>query len=139
MALSNLAQSDAHSAPTHALVVDDDPLMVKLISHMLQSLGVRHVESANDGSAAVVAYDRAARKPDVVLCDLQMPGSDGFQFMEEMAQRRYKGGVILVTGTGARARKSASLMGRFHRLNMLDTLEKPLDRDGLAAALAKLA
>ena len=125
--------------PLNALVVDDDELMVKLMSHMLKGLGVQNVATACDGAAGLAAYDSAAAKPEVVLCDLNMPDTDGFQFMEKMADRQYKGGIILVSGTTARVRSSASLMGRFHRLNVLGTLEKPVDRASLAEALAKIA
>ena len=137
--MTTITTHDASSSPLHALVVDDDELMVSLIAHMLQGLGVKNVATANGGSAGLAAYDRAVKKPDIVLCDLNMPGTDGFQFMEKMADRQFQGGIILVSGTPAKVRSSASLMGRFHRLNVLGMLEKPVDRTSLAEALAKIA
>jgi len=58
--------------------------------------------------------------------------------MAILAERGYAGGVVLISGQEARTLKSASLMGQFHELNVLATLEKPIDKKSLAAALAKL-
>ena len=138
--MTSITFSDASpSANLHALIVDDDEMMITVISHMLRGLGVQSVATANGGSAGVAAYDRASKKPDLVLCDLNMPDTDGFQFMQKMAERQFKGGIILISGTPAKVRSSASLMGRFHRLNVLGMLEKPVDRTSLAEAMAKMA
>jgi CheY-like chemotaxis protein len=56
----------------------------------------RHRHSYH-GSAAIEAYERALRNP-TVLCDLNMPVSDGFQLMEELAVKGFIGGVILFSG-----------------------------------------
>jgi hypothetical protein len=45
---------------------------------------------------------------------------------------------VLISGQEARTLKSASLMGQFHELNILATLEKPIDKNSLANALSKL-
>ena len=137
--MTPITSLDSTPPRLNALVVDDDDVMVKLMSHMLRGLGVQRIDTAADGGAGVAVYDSAPIKPDVVVCDLNMPDTDGFQFMQQMADRRYKGGIILVSGTAARVRSSATLMGRFHRLNVLGMLEKPVDRESLAAALAKMA
>ena len=121
-----------------ALVIDDDKFMLTVLEDMLRDLGVVHITTATSGTAGIQAYDRAAQVPDVVLCDLSMPQSDGFDFMEQLSTRRFGGGIILVSGMDARTLNSASLMARFHRLNILATLAKPVDASALASALSKL-
>lgn len=135
-----------HSAPQHlprkassALLVDDDKFMLVVVSDMLQELGVSSVVTAANGSAANEAYERATVKPDVVLCDLNMPVNDGFQFMEELGAKGYAGGVILLSGMDDRTLKSASLMARFHRLQFLGTLKKPVAIAELQSALSQLS
>ena len=124
--------------PLHALLVDDDEFMVDLIGELLRGLGITKVLTANNGTEGTKALDQAAVRPDVVVCDLNMPGADGFQFMEALAQRNYDGGVILISAMEARVLSSASLMAKFHRLNILATLEKPVNGPALAKALGKL-
>lgn len=124
--------------PLTALVVDDDPFMLELVSDMLRELGVTSVHTARNGVEATDKLDKAAWMPDVVLCDLNMPASDGFLFMEGLGARRFKGAVIVVSGMDSRTLHSATLMARFHRLLILGTLPKPIDRKALASALERL-
>ena len=59
--------------------------------------------------------------------------------MEQLSARGYSGGIVLVSGMDARTMSSATLMAKFHRLNILATLNKPVDEASLGMALAKLA
>ena len=135
----------AHAAPSEkrlvlrALLVDDDRFMLVVVSDLLRDLGVKEIVTAANGSAGIEAFDRARPAPDLVVCDLNMPGNDGFQLMEQLGARRYRGGIVLVSGMDDRTLKSASLMARFHQLNILATLGKPVDAAALRAALGKLA
>jgi PAS domain S-box-containing protein len=60
------------------LVVDDDPLALKLMETALRQIGYR-AEVRSDGASAL---DLAAREPPLaVIVDLLMPGMDGFDFL----------------------------------------------------------
>jgi CheY-like chemotaxis protein len=106
---------------------------------MLRDLGVTDIRAAANGNDGAAALDRMAVPPDLVVCDLNMPGEDGFQFMERLGKRGFTGGVILVSGLDARILNSASLMARFHRLTFLATLTKPVEATALRAAIARLS
>ena len=121
------------------LLVDDDEFMLQFVADMLTDLGVRHVITAIDGREGIAAYQRAVPKPDLVLCDINMPDTDGFEFMEQIADQGFKGGIVLVSGMDERTRSSAALMGRFHRLNVLATIGKPVAKHALVDALARAA
>ena len=64
------------------LVVDDQPANVNLLEQMLLAAGYGNVASTMD-PREVHALHRANRY-DLILLDLQMPGMDGFQVMEEL-------------------------------------------------------
>lgn len=127
-----------HARVQRALLVDDDKMMLAVVGDMLTDLGVGSVSTASNGAAGIDAFDRLKPAPDVVVCDLKMPGEDGFQFMEKLGARGFGGGVILMSGMDARTLSSAALMARFHRLNVLATLNKPVAQGPLSAALNKL-
>jgi CheY-like chemotaxis protein len=127
------------NAVQRVLLVDDDKFMLVVVSDLLHELGVSSIITAANGTAAIEAFDRESTKPDVVLCDLNMPVNDGFQLMEQLGAKGFTGGVILLSGMDDRTLKSASLMAQFHRLQFLDTLKKPVDKMALSAALSKLA
>lgn len=133
------AKTLSTAVANRALLIDDDKFMLVVLRDMLRELGVVGITTAADGASGIAAFDRLLPPPELVVCDLNMPGSDGFQFMEHLGARGYRGGVILVSGMDARTMGSASLMAKFHRLNILATLNKPVDEATLGMALAKLA
>jgi len=69
--------------PGQVLMVEDDPLLVGLVSRALGAAGY-HVEHAGDGPAAL---DRLAKPPApaLVLLDIDLPGLDGFGVLRGIA------------------------------------------------------
>jgi len=65
------------------LVVDDDREMRVSLSHLLKSAGYG-VQAVSEGREALAALGRMT--PDVVLCDVRMPGMDGLEFQREAAK-----------------------------------------------------
>lgn len=124
---------------SRALLVDDDKMMLVVVTDMLRDLGVSEVVTGANGNAGLVAFDRMRPAPDVVVCDLNMPDGDGFQFMEKLGTRGFTGGVVLISGLDPRILSSAALMAKFHNLKILETLKKPVEEGALRNALAKLS
>ena len=56
------------------LVIDDDEMSRELLAALLRADGYE-VQAAESGDAALAMVDAAHRSPDVVLTDMQMPGS----------------------------------------------------------------
>lgn len=63
------------------LVVDDDPVNADLLGYLLRAYGHDAVLTLGGDEAL---QEAAARVPDVVLCDIQMPGVDGFEVLRRM-------------------------------------------------------
>lgn len=57
------------------LVIEDNPLNLELLTDLLEAWGHRTLV-ATDGDAGLELLKR--ERPDLVLCDLQMPGRDGY-------------------------------------------------------------
>ena len=66
------------------LVVDDNRDALDMLVMALRMVGAE-VESAASGREALEAWERDP--PDVVLCDLAMPGMDGFDVLARMRER----------------------------------------------------
>lgn len=80
------------------LVVDDDPLVVGLLTDLLTADG-HEVETAPDG---LIALERIAERPfDLILSDLRMPRLDGIGLYRELGNRQplLLRRVIFITGT----------------------------------------
>ncbi len=65
----------------HVLIVEDDPLLVRIYSVRLKEEGF-DVDVAIDGNEALEKVK--AKLPDFILLDLLMPRKDGYSFMEEL-------------------------------------------------------
>ncbi|MCL4078928.1 response regulator transcription factor [Coriobacteriia bacterium Es71-Z0120] len=75
------------------LVVDDNEKIVEVLAAYLEASGYE-VVTAHDGEAAIEAV--RARRPDIALLDIMLPGIDGIELTRRF-QRDYDLPVILVT------------------------------------------
>ncbi len=66
----------AHAEGARVLVVDDDPLLVRLVRTHLEKAGYK-VLTAQDGEQALDVA--ASELPDLVVLDLMLPKLDGFE------------------------------------------------------------
>jgi len=69
--------------PRRILVVEDNPLNLKLVRDVLEFAGY-HVIAANSGEEGLCAAQDAP--PDLVLMDLQLPGIDGTETLRRLRQ-----------------------------------------------------
>lgn len=67
-------------------IVDDDPIVCQSLETILTATGTAEVPwMANDGDAAVRRYfETPASRPDVLLIDIQMPGTSGLDAAREI-------------------------------------------------------
>jgi two-component system chemotaxis response regulator CheY len=86
------------------LVIDDEPFMREILTRVLRDLGVRTVVVANDGKAALEKCKVLGTRLDLVICDLEMPVMNGFQFVAALRSStdpvRKDVPVLIVTGHG---------------------------------------
>jgi CheY-like chemotaxis protein len=138
----------AHSTPTSVsagraalkvLVVDDDSFQLELITGILNGMGITHVTVALGGAQALQEVAQGKARFDLLMTDLHMPGTDGFQFMESMARGGFEGALIIVSGQGTEVVNSASLVARLRRIRLLGAIEKPVDRASLSRLISTIA
>jgi DNA-binding response OmpR family regulator len=77
------------------LIVEDDEAMRELEARLLCHEGY-YVQEAADGQAAIEALDRST--PDLMLLDLVMPGTSGWDVLAYVGRQPRRPRVVLVTG-----------------------------------------
>ncbi|WP_327267801.1 response regulator transcription factor [Streptomyces sp. NBC_01218] len=86
----------AERPPTRVLVVDDDPTISEVVAGYLGRVG-HLVDRAADGPAALARAE--ARRPDLVVLDLMLPGMDGLEVCRRLRERGPVA-VIMLTARG---------------------------------------
>lgn len=118
------------------LIVDDNRFIVRLIRSYLQKLQVSVLLEAHDGASALLQVDAA--DIDVIVCDLNMPGMDGIEFLRHLADRQTPPAVILLSGQDKSVLNTAVQLGRAHGLLVLGSLSKPFNLAQLKALLEQV-
>ncbi|MFH0983098.1 MAG: sigma-54 dependent transcriptional regulator [Planctomycetota bacterium] len=110
-------------------VVDDDRIILDSLCEFLRMEGYE-VEGATGTEAALRAM---GRKPfDVIVTDVNMPGSDGFELLRAIRQRYPEVAVIIITGYGTiESAVEAIKMGAY------DYLTKPIIDDEIRLTIAR--
>jgi CheY-like chemotaxis protein/HPt (histidine-containing phosphotransfer) domain-containing protein len=75
---------------TQVLIVDDDPIMGELLDALLTVEGYR-VTRAHSGEEALQVVREGTPKPDIILCDIQMPGMRGGELAQTLSAQRTAG------------------------------------------------
>lgn len=126
--------SSAHSSRRglEVLLVDDNPVNVRVGERMLNVLGHRVVTASSGREALAHAQTTAF---DVIVMDLHMPGLNGVETTQEIRGTAPHGANVWIVASTADADPLAATACRMHGMN--DVVTKPLTLEKLAAALRK--
>ena len=123
-------EDDPSRRPRRILVVVDNRDAAEVLATYLRACG-HTVHIAHDGGAGLIAALR--EQPDVVICDIGLPGVDGYEFARKLrAEPRLRRCLLVaVTGYGeARDRQRGAEAGFAHYLT------KPADPREIERLLA---
>lgn len=87
----------AASRQTHVLVVDDEPVIRRLVVDVLSNAGYS-VTSASDGQEAIDASVSNSGDLDVLVTDYVMPGLSGLELATELKSRWPNLRVLMLSG-----------------------------------------
>ncbi|HRG11275.1 MAG TPA: response regulator, partial [Cyclobacteriaceae bacterium] len=111
---------------TTCLIIDDEKLARELLREFLESFPeIEIIGECSKGTEAVEQIDKL--KPDLIFLDVQMPGMNGFDVLDEIEHEPY---VIFSTAYDQYAIKA------FER-NAVDYLLKPLDQERFKLAVER--
>lgn len=116
------------------LIVDDEPVARNLAQRVLARIGINDVGVVNGGPAAL-AWTTDHGAPDVMLCDLDMPGMDGLELLRHLAERAEHPAVVLVSGFDKAVLRAARTLARALGLVVLGAIEKPVNPHGIRRML----
>lgn len=115
----------------HILIIDDDPGVRGVLQAMLERAG--HEVTAGCSGLEGLQLARA-RRPDLVLLDIEMPGMNGFDVCSLMKTDTTLASVPVVIMTG---RPIVGVPARVQAVGAVDLLAKPFERNSLLAKIAQ--
>lgn len=108
------------------LIIEDDPVLSDLVARFLREHGFR-IEQAGSGAEAL---RKSRERPyDLVICDLMLPDTHGFQLMERL-RLTSKSPFLFLTAID---HKELQISG--FELGAIDYVVKPVDPDVLLARI----
>jgi two-component system LytT family response regulator len=110
-------------------IVDDEaPARRKIARFLKAQPDIEIAGEARDGKEAVLRIAEA--NPDLVFLDVQMPGMDGFEVVEALAQQGEVPEIVFVTAHDRHALRA-------FEVHALGYLLKPFDEERFAGVLAR--
>lgn len=118
-----------------ALIIDDDRFMINLVSRVMAMLGITKIRTALDGETGINALNEAPA--DLVICDLNMPGMDGIEFMRHLSEAICDPAIIIMSGEDKRILQTAKQLAEARNINVLGVIQKPVTRENLSVLIEK--
>jgi CheY-like chemotaxis protein len=115
----------------HVLLVDDDSVILHLLEVNFRLEGFT-VTTASRGEQAV--QRATASPPDAVVCDVMMPGLDGFEVLDQVRATPGLGSLPFIFLTGRAVEDDRE---RISALDRVDLVSKPFDTMDLIATVRR--
>jgi DNA-binding NtrC family response regulator len=116
--------------PGRVLIVDDEEVIASTLKEFLQGEGFE-VATARDLPTALAQVE--ALEPEIVLCDVQLPGADGITVLNRVLQVRPETLFIMITAYATVENAVAAFQRGAH-----DYLMKPVLFEDLLAKIGRL-
>jgi len=84
------------------MLIDDSKTMRSIQKNILAQLGFKEIEEASDGQDAMSKV--GAFRPELILCDWNMPNMDGITFVKTYRGQGNKTPIIMVTTESEKTR-----------------------------------
>ncbi|HEX9463910.1 MAG TPA: response regulator [Alphaproteobacteria bacterium] len=109
----------------NVLVVEDQDMVREIVVAILRALGCEGIRAVADGDAALaMVLDDA---PHLILCDINMQPTDGFQFVEQLKSRGFTGDKRIPT-IFLTAHSTADMVKRAKQAGVDAYIVKPVKR-----------
>lgn len=132
--LSSDAPDDNERRGLQLLIVDDDATQCRLISIAAKQAG----HSVSLARSCVEALRQLQdQRFDCITLDLMLGDGDGIEVLQAIADAKFAGSVIVISGMDAARRTAARSYGRSLGID-LQSLPKPVDLAALRVCLANL-
>jgi len=115
----------------HKILIIDDERSIRLLLENFLAKDYQTI-SKTDGMEALEWLE--GNLPDLIICDIQMPNMDGYQFLEKVRERGYTKHTPVLMLSGAESSKERI---KCYKLGAQDFLVKPFNPEELGELIRK--
>lgn len=121
------------------VIVDDDAVVLFLHKVLIQKTFSGSISEYHNASAALEFVLKKAEnsQPILILLDINMPGMNGWEFLEELQQKTSEENIFIVMVTSSINSSDRKKADQYPRV--IDYLEKPLSRQSCKSLQEKIA
>jgi len=121
----------ADSNGIRVFLIDDDDVLRGLLTATLEDYGYL-VSPAHDGQSAIELASDMRQPPDIIVCDHNMPDTDGVTLMRHLRERFPRTPAILISANAPVHDGTDAILPH------TDRLPKPFSPDRLASRIREL-
>jgi EAL domain-containing protein (putative c-di-GMP-specific phosphodiesterase class I)/FixJ family two-component response regulator len=118
-----------------ALIVEDSTVQREHVAGLLRQIGFGTVLIANDGINALRTLEQRGAPVDLVLTDLDMPGMDGVELIQQLGKRRWAANLIAASANQPRLQEAEHSLPPGGVMRLLATISKPVRLEALQQLL----
>ncbi len=119
--------------PCRILLVEPEQVLAEITQFRLELLGYQ-VDAIDSGEKALAAIEK--QKPDVIICDLTLPGMSGLELIERLASAQETSRIPIMAISFEADIESVQ---RAHKTGVVDYLVAPYQPTVMEEKVAKLA
>lgn len=119
----------------NVLIIDDEEDICELLEDLcdLNDISSRSISNID-------ALDlQSLSQVDLIFLDLNMPGKDGIEIINDLSQVKYAGKLVLISGFDAWLLNTAEDIAKDHQLKVVGHFEKPFQMDEIEKLLMALS
>lgn len=117
------------------MVVEDSHLQRSVTVELLKRIGISRLFEAASGLEALILLEKVEKKPAVIIADLQMPGMDGIELIQQMAEHYSDIALIVVSGADRKLLDTLGSMVEACNMTLLGAFAKPFSGHVLIKSL----
>lgn len=128
----SIVSSESANGPLRLVLIDDD---VDLRDALADALRAPLFETLTTGDANEFMRLVRAHDPPFAIVDLHMPEKDGIDILRGLAELRYSGEIVLMSGADPRIIAAAASLAASSGLSLRGCVHKPFSADRLIGLL----
>ena len=117
------------------IVLDDEPDITQMIADFAELLEFE-VKTSNSSEHFIHLLE--AEPANIIISDIVMPDLDGMEIIHELSKRKISSPLVFMSGYDKSYLKTAGVLAKGNRLNLMGTLCKPFAMGELEELLKKV-